>query len=263
MAPRIAPVLLVFVTLLGCASRPRSVEGRQETRVLVDSVRQRTIPIAVYSPSPRHHCSITLRCPVALLSAGHGMQNSQYAFLGVAVADLGFLVIGIQHDQPGDAPLATSGDWYTLRMPVWRIGVANLQFVRSTLRAGYPQFDWDHLVLLGHSNGGDVSALLAHDEPDLVATLVTLDNRRYPLPRTTRPRVMSIRAGDDVAADPGVLPDAREQEEHGIRIVTIKAARHGDMSEFGSTATKQEIVAAVTAFLRAGAAAPVGTTSRP
>ena len=107
-----------------------------------------------------------------------------------------------------------------LRMPFWRTGVANLLFVRATLKRDYPQYDWDHLTLVGHSHGGDVSALLAQEQPALVTALVTLDNRRYPLPRTASPRVLSIRAGNDIPADPGVIPDAAAQAEVGMQVVT-------------------------------------------
>ena len=81
--------------------------------------------------------------------------------------------------------------------------------MRDTLSRTYTGFDWSHLTLVGHSNGGDISALAVHEWPSLATTLVTLDNRRYPLPRD-QIRVLSIR-GSDFDADAGVLPTARNR----------------------------------------------------
>ena len=61
---------------------------------------------------------------------------------------------------------------------------------------------------------GYVVVSVQHDlptDPPLASTgtLITLDNRRVPLPREARLRVLSLR-GSDFAADPGVLPSAGE-----------------------------------------------------
>ena len=127
--------------------------------------------------------------------------------------------------------------------------MANLLFVRATLKRDYPQYDWDHLTLVGHSHGGDVSALLAQEQPALVTALVTLDNRRYPLPRTASPRVLSIRAGNDIPADPGVIPDDAAQAEVGMQVVTIKEAAHGALTSMGTRDVQAKVIATVTGFL--------------
>jgi hypothetical protein len=178
---RFYPVLLALTALVAGPYLLSALDA-QETRVLEDSSRNRRITIAIYQPPASTECTPAAPCPVALLSTGHGMKNGQYAFLARAMARLGYLVVGIQHEQPGDPELPFAGNMMVLRMPFWRTGVANLQFVRATLRHEYPQYDWDHLTLVGHSHGGDVSALLAREQPALVTALVTLDNRRYPPP---------------------------------------------------------------------------------
>ena len=252
---RRATVRLALAALLFGACRTTETLG-QGTRVLVDSTRARSIPVVIYTPTAPGKCSGETRCPVALLSAGHGMKNVQYAFLASALTRLGYLVIGIQHEQPGDPPLPFSGNMMVLRMPFWKTGVGNLQFVRAALRQEYPHYDWDHLTLVGHSNGGDVSALFAEQHPEQVTALVTLDNRRYPLPRTSNPRVLSIRAGSDIAADPGVLPDTADQATYGIRIVTIGDAKHEQLTALGPLATQARVVAIVTDFLASPATRP-------
>jgi len=248
MLKRFYPALLGLVALAAGPYLLASLDA-QETRVLEDSSRNRRIPIAIYPPPATTICTATAPCPVALLSAGHGMSNGQYAFLARAMARLGYLVVGIQHEQPGDPALPFSGNMMVLRMPFWRTGVANLLFVRATLQRDYPQYDWDHLTLVGHSHGGDVSALLAQEQPGLVTALVTLDNRRYPLPRTANPRALSLRAGTDIPADPGVIPDAATQARVGMQVVTIDDAAHGALTSMGTRAVQAKVIATVTEFL--------------
>jgi pimeloyl-ACP methyl ester carboxylesterase len=103
------------------------------------------------------------------------------------------------------------------------------------LRAVHPGYGWERVVLVGHSLGGDSSALVARESPQSVVALITLDTRRSALPRTRSPRVLSIRASD-TEADPGVLPTADEQQEFGSCIVRIAGSRHNDMYDGGSVA---------------------------
>src|SRR5690606_31768005 len=98
-----------------------------------------------------------------------------------------------------------TGDMIADRSPMWGIGADNLRYVKAVLSERHPAYDWAHLVLVGHSNGGDLSALAVAQTPALASVLVTLDNRRYPLPRSGDIRVLSVR-GSDFEADPGVLP---------------------------------------------------------
>jgi len=249
--PLLARFYPALLALLALAAGPYWLAslGAQEARVLEDSSRNRRITIVIHQPPSATKCTATEQCPVALLSAGHAMSNDHYTFLARALAQLGYLVVGIQHEQPGDPRLPFAGNLMELRMPFWRTGVANLLFVRATLRRDYPQYDWDHLTLVGHSHGGDVSALLAQEQPQLVTALVTLDNRRYPLPRSAGARVLTIRAGNDIPADSGVIPDASAQAALGMQVVTIAEAAHGDLTSMGSRAVQAKVVTAVTEFL--------------
>ncbi len=237
---------------LACAAdaAPRASAPAAPTMLtLVDGGRARTVPVALYLPPAKARCSPAQRCPVAVLSGGYGISHLDYAFLARALNALGYLVVSIQHDLPTDAALATTGDFVALRTPAWQRGAGNIRFARTVLAAEYPGFAWDAVLLVGHSNGGDISAWLAHDDPGTVAALITLDQRRMPLPRATAPRTLSIRAGD-FPADPGVLPTPDEQRTFGIRIVTIAGARHDDMTDAGSGKQKRAIVGQVRQFLQ-------------
>lgn len=219
-----------------------------EPLVLTDPARQRRVPIALYRPEAGR-CDPPGRCRVVLLSPGYGLAHTDYGFLANGLAAAGYLVVAIRHDLPSDPPLARTGDLMANRMPIWQRGAETLRFVLRTLPARYPQYDWTGPVLLGHSNGGDLSALALHDTPSLASILVTLDNRRYPLPRDPALRVLSVR-GADFEADPGVLPAAGEATS--MCIGEIPESRHDDMNDRGPDWLKAEIARRVLDFLREG-----------
>lgn len=215
---------------------------------LLDVKRQRQIPVAHYQPENDEQCTETHRCPVALISPGYGGSHTAYSFLAEALVEQGYLVVAVQNQLPTDPPLPTTGNLRTERLPNWRKGARNLLFVRDYLSAQHANFDWDNLLLVGHSNGGDISALFADKKPELVSGLITLDHRRYPLPRDSSIRVLSIRASDFLA-DPGVLPSNEEIELYPIQIIEIKQARHIDMHDGGPPGLKATILESISYFL--------------
>ncbi len=186
-----------------------------------------------------------------MVSPGYGIGHTDYSFIASALADQGYLTVAIQHELPSDPPLPTRGDLFAARTPAWRRGAQNLRFVHDTLQRSYPGFAWDRLVLIGHSNGGDIAAWLARESPGFASTLITLDNRRMPLPRSAPPRVLSIRAGD-FAADAGVLPHKQTLAASGSCIIKIDDARHNDMHDGGPAALRDAIVQDISHFLGQG-----------
>jgi hypothetical protein len=127
--------------------------------------------------------------------------------------------------------------------------VENLEFVISELKRKYPALDTRHLVLVGHSNGGDISCLFESKHPADVESVVTLDHRRMPIPRVRQPRFLSIR-GDEYEADAGVLPSAEEQAGLNIRIVRLKNTKHMALTDQGPADTKTAVAQLVGDFVQ-------------
>ena len=219
----------------------------EEDVVLHDQARDRAVPVRLYRPAGGSVREGGLR-PVALLSPGYGVGHREYSFLARALALRGFLVVAVQHDLPADPRIPREGNVQEVRSPWWRRGSENLLFVRARLREIHPGYQWEHPVLLGHSNGGDLSVWLARDHPAVPAAVVTLDHRRMPVPRAARPRMLLLR-GSDFPADPGVLPTPEEQRALGIEVVPLPGARHDDMLDAGPEALKRAIVDRTVEFL--------------
>ncbi|WP_374351320.1 alpha/beta hydrolase [Chitinimonas sp.] len=236
--------LLLALALLA----PTTLAQAGESITLFDADRQRSIPVELFFPDKPQQCSVKSPCPTVLLSAGYGGQTGDYRFVCALFNRRGYLVASVQHQQPDDPPYATSGDLFTLRMPNWQRGAQNLRYVQHSLNQRYPAYDWRQPILLGHSNGGDISALLLRESPRFASALITLDNRRVPLPRDARLPLLSIRASD-TEADPGVLPTPQEQATLGQRIVRLQEGRHNDMQDGGSEALKQDIARLIGEFL--------------
>lgn len=220
----------------------------EEARALTlrDAERSRDVPVYLYEPAG---CHVERPCPVALLSPGYGLPPTAYGFLASPLRDAGWLVVAVQHELPGDAPMPNTGNIQRDRTPAWERGVANLRFVRRALADRLPAYAWQRVVLIGHSNGGDVSSLLATQDAAFASALVTLDHRRVPLAEASASlRVLSLR-GSDFVADPGVLP---AQAAPGTCLLRLPNARHDDMQDDGPAELKARLRDAVVAFLVRG-----------
>ncbi|WP_246624827.1 alpha/beta hydrolase [Oceanobacter mangrovi] len=215
---------------------------------IVDTDRHRVIPIEISFPLEKSNCSVESQCPVVFFSAGYGVSHTKYHFLSDLFAELGYLVVAIGHELPGDPPLSVSGNLLETRSENWRRGSDTLKVVRNVLRGKNPEYNFDHLLLAGHSNGGDISAWLANESPEFIGGLITLDHRRVPLPRSGSIAVLSVRASD-FEADAGVLPSEAEQTQYGSCIVKIPNARHNDISDLGPKWLKTSIQRIVRGWL--------------
>jgi predicted dienelactone hydrolase len=215
---------------------------------LVDPIRQRRIPLVRYFPQLGRSPARQLK--VALLNHAYHGKNTDYKFLADNLVAHGYYVISIQHELPGDKPIAMSGNLYQARYPNWERGVQTIRFVLQELAQRQPHLDWQHVLLMGHSNGGDMVMLLAQEHPELrqVQQLISFDNRRVPFPRRPYPRVLSLRSSDQLA-DVGVLPTPTEQAQFGIELIQLPATIHNDMWDGATEAQKQQMNAAVSYFL--------------
>src|SRR5580698_2540327 len=133
---------------------------RHETLDLFDAARQR--PVAVDLAVRRDYewkaDDGFWKLPVAIISNGNTVKNTEYSFLANALAAKGYLVASIQQDLPTDPPLVTEvGQPYVGRESVYEKGEANILFVLEQLKKLQPNADYDHLTMVGHSNGGDTS----------------------------------------------------------------------------------------------------------
>ena len=159
--------------------------------------------------------------PLAIISQGNTVRNTEYSFLANVFAARGYFVVSIQHDLPTDAPLVTKvGSLYVGRLKVYERAEENILFAMSELKKIQPNAEYSHITLVGHSNGGDISMFFAQQHPELVKKVVTLDNVRVPFVTDGRLKILSFRSKDpNYRTDPGVLPSDTLAKDVGIDIV--------------------------------------------
>jgi hypothetical protein len=222
---------------------------RHETLDLMDTTRNRlvAVDVAVRWDTELKANAGYITMPVAIISHGNTVKNTEYSFLENVLAARGYFVASIQHDLPTDEPLMTvNGAPYVGRLPVYQRGERNILFAIGELKKIQPHADYDHLTLLGHSNGGDISMFFAKEHPDMVKRVVTLDNLRVPFVMHG-PQVLSFRS-KDWKPDPGVVPDKADSTAAGIEVVQTDA-QHVQMSDRGPDSVKESIQATLDKFL--------------
>jgi hypothetical protein len=228
---------------------------RHETLNLFDAARNR--PVAV-DLAVRWDYEIKAddgywKLPVAIISNGNTVKNTEYSFLANVFAARGYLVASIQQDLPSDPPLMTKiGLPYVGRLGVYEKGEANILFVVQKLKQLQPNADYGHLTLVGHSNGGDTAMYFAKQHPDLVSKVVTLDNLRVPFVLSDKLKTLSFRSTDpNFVTDPGVLPTPEQAKADGIDIVRTRF-QHTWLSDRGPDSAKERIQKTLDAFLGNG-----------
>lgn len=239
-----------WLALAPCIGISQQLSADEYAFTLYDDARCRQIPVAIYSPESGRVRGIVI--------FNHGYDRNKggsyraYSYLTRMLAQQGYYVVSIQHELPGDDLLAMSGNLYRERMPNWQRGVGNILHVRDTLQRLRPDLPWNNTILIGHSNGGDTSLLAAATHPGLARTVITLDHLRHPIPRTSAPRIHTLRASN-TEADPGVIPSEEERNKYGIGLIRLENIRHGDMDDKGTPEQHERIGSAV---LRILASAP-------
>lgn len=225
---------------------------RHETLTLFDASRNRPVQvdIAVRRDKEMQANAGMITLPVAILNHGNTVKFTEYSFLANVFAARGYMAVSIQHDLDTDAPLVTKvGELYVGRLPVYERGVQNIKYAVKELKKIQPNSDYDHLTLVGHSNGGDISMFYAKEFPDDVKKVVTLDNLRVPFMTDGKFKILSFRSHDTVfKPDPGVVPDDEICEKAGITVVNT-GAQHTDMSDRGPETLKTKIQGLLDKFL--------------
>ncbi|MBR1201408.1 alpha/beta hydrolase [Bradyrhizobium sp. Pear77] len=209
-----------------------------------------TVEVAVRRDRQMQAMAEMIELPVAILSHGNTVRNTEYSFLTNVFASRGYLVVSIQHDLDSDAPMVTKvGEEYVGRRMQYNRGVFNIMYAIDELKKLYPNANYRALTLIGHSNGGDISMFFARQHPDLVKKVVTLDNLRVPFITDSKIKILSFRSRDPVfKADPGVVPDDETCARLGIKVVRTEF-QHNDLSDRGPDSAKSSIQAGVEQFL--------------
>jgi hypothetical protein len=226
---------------------------RHETLTFNDPARDNrpvAVDIAVRRDKEMQANAGMIKLPVAILNHGNTVKFTEYSFLANVFAARGHIAISIQHDLPTDPPMVTKvGELYVGRQPQYLRGVANIKFAVEEMKNVQPNADYDHLTVVGHSVGADISMYFAKLHPELTKRVVTLDNLRVPFITDGRFKILSFRSKDPVfKTDPGVMPSKEVREKSGIEVVQT-GFQHNDMRDTGPDVAKASIQGMLDKFL--------------
>ncbi|MDR4892338.1 MULTISPECIES: alpha/beta hydrolase [unclassified Chryseobacterium] len=234
------PLFITSCTLQKKNTQSHDYEVKVDTLTFLDQSRNRKIPVAFYYPETDKKI---LNPQVIIFNHGYGLNKGGdylvYSYLTEKLASKGYFTVSIQHELATDSLLPTEGNLQMVRRPFWQNGSDNILFVLNELKKTKPELDYKHLTLIGHSNGGDMAALFGNQHPNLVYKLITMDNRRMFLPRTSVPKIYSLRS-NDYPADEGVLPNETEQKKYSITVQPT-LINHGHMDNKGSDEEKKNL----------------------
>jgi len=226
---------------------------RHETLTFYDASRDNrpvAVDIAVRFDKEMQANAGMIKLPVAVLNHGNTVKFTEYSFVANVFAARGYEVISIQHDLPTDPPMVTKvGEPYVGRLAQIQRGVANIRFAVAQMRDILPNADYDHLTVVGHSMGGDITMYFAKQYPEEIKKVVTMDNLRVPFITSGKFKILSFRSTDpQFKADPGVVPSSDICEKAGITVVTTQF-QHNDMRDTGSENAKSSIQSMLDKFL--------------
>src|SRR5580693_1919680 len=165
------------------------------------------VDIAVRRDREMESIAEMITLPVAILNHGNTVKFTEYSFLANVFAMRGYIAISIQHDLPTDPPMVTKvGELYVGRQQQYLRGIANIRFAVEEMKAVQPNADYDHLTVVGHSAGADISMYFAKLHPEVVKNVVALDNLRVPFVTNGKFKILSFRSKDpQFETDPNVV----------------------------------------------------------
>src|ERR1700748_1597650 len=138
---------------------------KHETLTFYDATRDNrpvAVDVAVRRDKEMQANAGMITLPVAILNHGNTVKFTEYSFLANVFAARGYIVVSIQHDLPTDAPMVTKvGELYVGRLTQIQRGVANIKFAVEEMKKTEPNADYDHLTMVGHSMGGDITMYFA------------------------------------------------------------------------------------------------------
>jgi len=141
-----ALAVLACICLVACAAYVAASKWaiRHETLNLFDTDRARpvSVDLAVRRDYEMKANAGIWKLPVAIISNGNTVKNTEYSFLANVLAARGYLVASIQQDNATDPPLVTRvGLPYVGRLEVYKRGEANILFVLGELKKLQPNAD--------------------------------------------------------------------------------------------------------------------------
>ncbi len=249
--------LLFCAVLLSCSALSKFSRKQNstfsvnlDTLKLIDIARNREIPIAIFKPISSKWLKDQ---KLIVFSHGYG-ENKGGAYLGYSyltnfLASQGYFVVSIQHELASDSLLPLTGIPQIVRRTFWDRGADNILFVINELKKSHPDLDFENITLIGHSNGGDMTALFPQKYPNIVGKIITLDNRRMALPLSKNVKVYSLRSSDQ-PADDGVLPSAEEQKKCRMTIIKLPNTIHNSMDDDANEIQRAEIRNYILSFLK-------------
>ena len=196
---------------------------RNETLTFYDASRDNrpvAVDIAVRRDKEMQANAGMIELPVAVLNHGNTVKFTEYSFLANVFAARGYLSISIQHDLPTDPPMVTKvGELYVGRQPQYLRGVANIKFALEEMKKAQPNADYDHLTVVGHSAGADISMYFARLHPELVKKVVALDNLRVPFVTSGKFKILSFRSKDPQSRPiPASFREKSSATRRGLRL---------------------------------------------
>ncbi|GAB0157725.1 alpha/beta fold hydrolase [Chryseobacterium sp. Alg-005] len=255
MISKLTLYFFTFLFIVNCTSKAPSAfieetyAVKLDTITLQDTSRNRTIPVAFYSPDAKNKIH---NQQIVIFSHGYGQNKGRdylhYSYLTENLASKGYFVVSIQHELPTDELIPMEGKPQVVRMPFWERGAENILFVLNELKKIKPELDYEHLTLIGHSNGGDMTVLFATKYPEKVFKIITLDHRRMYLPKTSAPKIYTLRS-NDYPADEGVLPSPEEQQKYHITVQPT-SINHGQMDDKANPEERKILNSYILNYLR-------------
>ncbi len=249
-------IVVLSLALLQCSiNKQVSLEERTNTSFKLDTLslwdqsRDRKIPIAIYQP---RQTSRENRIQI-IFSHGYGENNGSdylhaYTYLTEFLSKMGYFVVSIQHELKTDELLPMTGKLQETRLPNWERGARNIFYTLQEIKKRYPQLQYNNLTLIGHSNGGDMSVLFAHRYPELVYKIISMDNRRMAIPRTSKPKILTLRS-IDYPADENVLPTGEELKRYNITVRFTKI-KHSSMDNDANEAERNYLKTEILKYLK-------------
>ncbi len=242
-------LFFIILMLLSATAKGHTDSVIVDTFTITDASRNnRPIPLAVY-----HTLGTTTKHNNKVVIISHGYNENRpgsylgYSFIAKHLAEKGCYVISIQHELANDSLVPNTGVVRVVRMPIWTKGMNNILCVINYYKQQHLK-NIGKPILIGHSNGGDMSMLMATKHPKMVGGVISLDHRRMPIPMYRKFGILSLRSSDQVA-DEGVIPGLKDQKHSKIQIVKLANTTHNDMSDNATPAQQAEMLGYIDGFI--------------